>query len=700
MKQNRNSKRASIKFDDTEAFALVTGMWQDLEGSLPQDLYNHVLGRFRRRDYEFVVESFPSFGVSLMQNPAEGGVVLLNGKMFSMGENPQKTAELVYVVSHFLKKYEFESSDVYTKEYRARTARSSFRKAEKWCYVVNRHLDIPTDGPVNLLAEIKRTARWLLGDDPDVDDVISHGYFGPGVNVGVTGDQTDAMWKFTLPLSITEGLRTQFSIAARSMPATCFHYGMRAYLDGTSNVPPPAPLGFPSVTADGSEYARFVARGAMDIFYRYLKVVRGSRVAFVPKDSKTERAIACEPMVNSYFQNGCGALLVKRLARKTPMLDLRDQTRNRQMALAGSHTGSLATIDLSSASDTISKSLAKAILPLKWYRLLRFLRSPYYELDGVVRKSHKLSSMGNGFTFPIESILFYSIARAACVKFLVEERNLSLEDARCATESHRGKSQGIYEPSVYGDDIVVQSCAFNAVCDALKRCGFWINRRKSYSVGLFRESCGYDYYGGDYVRPIFLRRKISMITQAITLINQLTHPEGLGWLTERWGIIFPNLFRIIASFTHRFRGLSTAFGPFEGRVEEGFVSVTIDQLRSRGHVLWDPDGQRWVYKPIVAYTVLQKTPNEYGYALKALHRLERFGSEVLGPRESTAISGSATYALVVRGLSKLRYPSERTIAKGLASFPSVELGEVPDNLDRWLANQARYMSYYPLLKGW
>jgi len=685
MKTNRNSKRASIAFGDAEAFKLVTEMWRDLECYLPQELYEHVSGRFRRRDYEFVVESFPSYGLSLMQQPQDGGVILLNGKTFSMGENPQRTAELVYAVSHYLKKYEFESSTVYTDEYRAHASRFSFRKAEKWCYRLNRNLAAALESRPLLLTEMRRTLRWLLGDDPDIPGLIDRGYFGPGVNVGVKGDQTDSQVKFSLPLTITRALRTQFDTAARLMPATLFHYGISSYLHDSELVPPPG------IPGGGWEYERFAARGAMDLYYHRLEMTRGCKVALVPKDAKTLRAIAAEPMVNSYFQNGLGSLLVDRLLRKTPMLDLRDQTRNRVMAKAGSNVGSLATIDLSSASDTISKSIARALLPKKWYRLLSLLRSPRYCIDGEWRKANKLSSMGNGFTFPIESALFYSISRSAIVVSLVEDQGLSIHEARRVASSHGHISQGIYEPSVYGDDIIVRSDMFDAVCKALELCGFWINRRKSYSQGLYRESCGHDYYGGNYVRPVFLKRKISLITQVFTLVNQLAHPEGLGWLTERWDVSFRNYFRYVASFTHRFKGLSSTFGPFCGRIEDRFISVLIDELRSRDHISWDSDGQRWVYHPITVSPVLGKNPSELGYALKVFHRNQR-----RSPREFS----NTTYALVVRGKFKLKYPKRGTDAKGLASLPSVELGEVPGNLDRWLAILARYIDLHPLLKGW
>lgn len=58
---------------------------------------------------------------------------------------------------------------------------------------------------------------------------------------------------------------------------------------------------------------------------------------------------------------------------------------------------------------------------------------------------------------------------------------------------------------VYGDDIICPSEHVDAVSDYLESYGLRVNRRKSFSRSLFRESCGADYFNGYSVKPIYAR---------------------------------------------------------------------------------------------------------------------------------------------------------------------------------------------------
>lgn len=102
-------------------------------------------------------------------------------------------------------------------------------------------------------------------------------------------------------------------------------------------------------------------------------VVRGNRWVSVPKDGKTNRAIAIEPTLNSFIQLGLGGALRKALNRSGLLLD-NSQEIHRELAQQGSLDGSLATIDLSNASDTVAYALVKAVLPDSWFELLNAAR--------------------------------------------------------------------------------------------------------------------------------------------------------------------------------------------------------------------------------------------------------------------------------------------------------------------------------------
>lgn len=200
-------------------------------------------------------------------------------------------------------------------------------------------------------------------------------------------------------------------------------------------------------------------------------------VAFVPKDAKTHRAIAVEPSINSFLQRAVGVSIRSRLKRWG--INLHSQEKNRRLAHEGSLSGSFATIDLSMASDTIAYKVIDYLFPSEWSVLLKLLRSPAYRLGDSVHSYEKFSSMGNGYTFEVETLVFSAICKAIC---LPDE-----------------------EWSVYGDDIIVPTHRVPDLAKVLDHLGFLVNEKKSFSSGPFRESCGADFFLGQNVRGFFLK---------------------------------------------------------------------------------------------------------------------------------------------------------------------------------------------------
>jgi hypothetical protein len=207
-------------------------------------------------------------------------------------------------------------------------------------------------------------------------------------------------------------------------------------------------------------------------------------VNFVPKNAKTFRGVVTEPPLNGLVQMGQGDHISRRLAAFG--VDLRDQTRNQSLAREGSLTGALATLDQKSASDTEAKELVFDLLPLEWSTYLAQSRTGHVLLDGKRLTLEKFSSMGNGYTFPLESLIFWAITRACC------------DDSEVV--------------SVYGDDIICPTHRASSVIEALTCAGFIVNREKSYTSGPFRESCGHDYYMGINVRPFYQKSWLSART--------------------------------------------------------------------------------------------------------------------------------------------------------------------------------------------
>lgn len=213
------------------------------------------------------------------------------------------------------------------------------------------------------------------------------------------------------------------------------------------------------------------------------KVVDYNRMAFVPKNAKTDRTITIEADLNIYVQKGIGRVLRQRLANQGVDLD-HGQEVNRSLARKAWRDG-LSTIDLSSASDTIAWETVALLLPEDWLELLDWARPAATLLpDGTLRHLEKFSGMGNGYTFELETLIFWALLSA--VKRII----------------------GCKKPiAVFGDDMVCSNDVHLHVLPALEFLGFSVNKEKTYGNGPFHESCGEDYFYDTNVRPFHLKWK-------------------------------------------------------------------------------------------------------------------------------------------------------------------------------------------------
>lgn len=217
------------------------------------------------------------------------------------------------------------------------------------------------------------------------------------------------------------------------------------------------------------------------------RVVEGNAHFTVPKSWKVDRCAAKEPLWNSKLQLGIGRFMADRLKRFG--VDLQDQRVNQFLA-SKAHEWTLATLDLSSASDYMCSNLVTLALTFngdengrRWLHLLRCARSPRMRMPNKMTIDLEMfSSMGNGFTFPLETIIFLALIMSV----------VPPEDRWAAT--------------AYGDDLIVPRDAAPALIERLEYCGFKVNREKTCLAGTFFESCGTDWFGGQNVRPFYLRK--------------------------------------------------------------------------------------------------------------------------------------------------------------------------------------------------
>jgi uncharacterized protein YjeT (DUF2065 family) len=193
-----------------------------------------------------------------------------------------------------------------------------------------------------------------------------------------------------------------------------------------------------------------------------------------------------------YLQKGLGDILRQKLL--TCGINLNSQLENQE----GAKDLSLATIDFSMASDSVSQGLVSYLFPKAWVDLIQDLRSEFGVLpDGTLHRYSKVSSMGNGFTFELESLIFLALALAVVP----------------TSEQHRVK--------VYGDDVIIPVECVEDFINVSQVAGFKVNVEKSHYSGVFRESCGIHVHDGHDVTPFFIRKPVKTLSDLFLVHNQL-----------------------------------------------------------------------------------------------------------------------------------------------------------------------------------
>lgn len=206
-------------------------------------------------------------------------------------------------------------------------------------------------------------------------------------------------------------------------------------------------------------------------------------LCLVPKTAKSDRTITVSTTAQVFTTLSYGEVMRDRLI-SFYNVDLRKQQRNQELAADYANC----TIDLSSASDSISLGLIAHLFPTSMSEMLFCLRSRKFQSPGQEGSAHifsKFAGMGNGLTFPLETLIFHSAAMSVC-EFL----GLATHDV-----------------STYGDDIIVPCAAYDLLSEVLRNLGFTLNAKKSNSgSSVLRESCGAHYIRGEDAKPAYVKR--------------------------------------------------------------------------------------------------------------------------------------------------------------------------------------------------
>jgi hypothetical protein len=247
-----------------------------------------------------------------------------------------------------------------------------------------------------------------------------------------------------------------------------------------------------------------------------------SRLIDVPKTYSKPRLIAAEPSEHQwcqqniwhFFRSRCKNSWIDNFVRFT------DQTLNQELCRKGSVDGSLATVDLSAASDRVTchvvgnmfssiPELTQALIATRTQFIK--LKRKKDQTDFSPLELRKFSTMGSACTFPVESLIFLSIALASALT----ESNLPVNMKNVMSLSTK--------VSVFGDDIIVPKEARNILFLGLKFLYFKVNEAKSFCSGRFRESCGVDAFRGFEVTPAYwhspTERKPESIASKVDVAN-------------------------------------------------------------------------------------------------------------------------------------------------------------------------------------
>ena len=362
------------------------------------------------------------------------------------------------------------------------------------------------------IAEVARRVNDILGPlrESDLDKVVDAMHFGPGATTSVRGTGSVKSDKFGAVMHLTESL-----------------------------------LPF-MATIVGPRWAELIG---------VPEVVVGNRFSTVPKTALTDRGICVEPTLNVFGQLGVGDLLRRRLRRHG--VDLNDQTRNQDLAQAA-YVDGLATIDLSAASDSVCWALILLLLPHRWVHLLDLFRSPHTLIGNEIHELEKFSSMGNGYTFELESLIFWAVVTSVVPRW---------EWDLC---------------SVYGDDIICPQKYATEVISRLKYLGFKTNASKSFLAGSFFESCGTDWFKGKNVRPFYL--KGSSDNPNLPYIVQIANKLRLYAMRRGGGLYSDDRFRPLWETLYKGapRGWRKTYVPLsEG--DSGFI-MSLEEAISKGSI--------------------------------------------------------------------------------------------------------------------
>ena len=403
-----------------------------------------------------------------------------------------KYEEYDQLVTHSVDPNEYNDGELFRKDYAATKflakcsgLPTSFNlelealKVEAWaeakCKQTNRR--ILKTFPSYVVNRIRNRAidliRDILNSPPSFEEICDRFRFGPGTTSATSSTHTTIVDKVGCDLHSTLEARHDVTAMVSMIPGL-------------------------SVSTAGSLEFCGPPRPVLDS-----DIVPGNIYGSVPKNAKTNRAIAKPVHMMSGGQLAIGGIIRDKLMDAG--IDLRNLWKVNQLYAQygsnGLHTDGYqyVTVDVTTASSTIAFETIFDLLPRSWALLLDRWREHRTVYGDYIHHNHKFSSMGNGFTFELESLVFYALAKAA-------QMEAGVYDAVCTS---------------FGDDIITTKCSYDLLVEVFGYYGLTVNPNKSFTNGYFRESCGADYWGNTRINPPYLKELLKNEVSVVKLANRI-----------------------------------------------------------------------------------------------------------------------------------------------------------------------------------
>lgn len=452
-----------------------------------------------------------------------------------------------------VKKFPFTSREVPGLDPEA-AALKKFRAAEHRVKWVNRKVRAKRrcriDSDMSFWDSARGFIRKVIGDKPDLPSLLAKCSFTAGASKGVHGNATNFARKI---------LANSWSCTPSALP-----YAMTALWLNPHTRDCILPGAIKCI--DPEEFRNLVRSR--------VEFTSCNNITFVPKTAKTHRSIAVEPLLNGFVQKGVDEEM-RMLLKHRAQIDLSDQTVNQALAYAGSLDCAVdpyVTIDLASASDSLAVEVVRDLVPVEWFELLDAIRAPLGSVGGETFRYEKFCSMGNGFCFPLQSLIFAAVCYAS-LKYVGGD---------------------LSRFSVYGDDIIVPQSVALLVIERLRDIGFRTNSDKTFVTGPFRESCGRDWFNGQDVRPVTLNKRFKDLRSVIAFHN--------GTLRS---VRTESLFTEVRAYLRTFRPELLRPGLEPG---DTAFSVPLDCAMTSPWVWRDRDIQSWSWRELISSPVADNVP--------------------------------------------------------------------------------------------